>query len=166
MNKKQRIKKDKYKKNHIGIIHGEKVIYTNKIKNTSGKRQNKNTCVYYDKITMKCNNDKCSKSICTTAHNCTVYKRKHNEAVKSKGLSPYDENHIKTPYKASIHESNNIGAIVGKNIGVPMHTEFLKANGKRRHKARCIHYRKDIKKCILYIKRCIGSSHCTDYKEK
>lgn len=58
------------------IINGKESIYLHDVTSLDGIRPNKRTCIYYDKITKYCTNKKCSKSICTTAQNCTCYKRK------------------------------------------------------------------------------------------
>ena len=36
----------------------------------------------------------------------------------------------------------------------------------KRHKANCVHYDKANKYCNILLCKCIGSSHCTHYKER
>lgn len=57
------------------------------------------------------------------------------------------------------------------DIGTPSHIDFLKKNDERRHKSRCIYYDKSDKKChcskcCTYLLKCIGASHCKEYREK
>lgn len=137
-------------------------IYTY-TENSKEKRQHKNSCVYYNKSDQKCNNKKCSVTICLTAHNCTCYKRKEKEIKNS--LSQYDETYLQLPYKSSIHESDNRYIGMSKNIGTPVHGTYLKSDGHRRHKARCIYYDKIRKICKWLVGKCIGSSHCNKYEE-
>lgn len=149
-----------------GIINSKKSIYTNSTKSIDGKRQHKKSCMYYDTDNCKCKNDNCSKVICDTAHNCTAYKRKEKEKIKKKKLSDYDENFLKIPYLASVHEPDTRYIGLSKNIGTPVHVGFLKSDGLRRHKARCIFYDKINKMCELFFKKCTGSSRCNDYIER
>ena len=51
-------------------------IYTHEIKREDKKRINKRSCIYYRKIDSQCVNHKCHKTICDTAKDCTLYKRK------------------------------------------------------------------------------------------
>lgn len=76
MSKKKSNKKSKNRIIYTGIIHGQNSIYINKVKSYDGKRSDKITCMFYNKDTMKCTNEKCHTVICTTAYNCTLYKRK------------------------------------------------------------------------------------------
>lgn len=149
---------------HSGIIHGQNSIYIHTVKSINGKRQHKRSCIYYDVNSEQCNNKRCSKVICTTAHNCTGYKRKE-KIIKNK-LSDYDETYIQQPYKASIHDSDNRYIGMSRNIGTPVHEEYLKSDGIRRHKTRCIYYDKINKLCKWFMYKCIGSSHCKKYTEK
>uniref|UniRef100_UPI00280B3539 hypothetical protein n=1 Tax=uncultured Thomasclavelia sp. TaxID=3025759 RepID=UPI00280B3539 len=137
-------------------------FYTHKVVSLDGMKPDKRTCIYYDKATQNCTNKHCSKIVCTTASNCTSYKRKEKE--KSNKLSSYDDTYIVLPKRAGIHQSNNRYIALSKNIGTPVNVKFLKSDGQRRHKTRCIHYYNDTKNCSLLSKRCHGSSHCSDYK--
>lgn len=53
-----------------------------------------------------------------------------------------------------------------KLTGHPWHIEFLKMaeDDTRRHKKRCIHYSQN-NSCRKICGTCIGSSHCSFYKE-
>ena len=167
MSKNKKLKKTKAQKNvykYSGIINC-KGIYVHTVKGKNGKRQHKRSCVYYDVDTELCKNNNCSKSVCTTAHNCTGYKRKEKKVIKS-NLSSYDESYIQKPNKAGIHERNTFVSGMSRNIGTVVHEGFLKSDGKRRHKARCIYYDKVGKICSFVVSKCIGSSHCKNYKEK
>lgn len=157
-------KKSKNIITHTGIIHGQNSIYINKVKSYDGKRSDKRTCIFYNKDTMKCTNEKCHTVICTTAYNCTLYKRK----LKNNDLLLYDESYIQQPYKSSTHETNNSYIGISKNIGTPMHVGYLKKKSKekRRHKVRCIYYDKVEKLCKWFMFKCIGSSRCNKYHEK
>ena len=166
MSKNKKLKKTKAKKNvykHTGIINC-KGIYINTVKSKDGKRQYKKSCLYYDVDTEKCMNDNCSSIVCYTAHNCTGYRRKEKEVKTT--LSNYDETYIQLPHKAGIHETDNRYIGISKNIGTPMHGEYLKSDGVRRHKARCIYYDKVGKLCGYFVRKCLGSSRCSEYKEK
>lgn len=121
-------------------------IYTNKVKSLDGKRPDKRTCMFYEKSNQHCNNKDCNVTICTTASNCTCFKRR--EKVKKK-LSGYNDNYIHLPVKASVHEKDNRYISASKNIGTPCHVGYLKSDGQRRHKARCVYYDK-IKKYLNY----------------
>ena len=154
-------KKKKYnffdKKDHTGIIH-DKRLYTI---NSDGKRKNKKSCVYYEKNSEKCLNQKCHVSICVSASKCDVYKRKNNKD----SLSEYDENYVIKPLQSSIHD-NNVSSVISRKTGTTMHIGFLKSDGKRRHKAKCIYYERVQKTCKKLVRKCVGSSHCKWYKEK
>lgn len=140
-------KQHKNDKKTASIINSNACIYTNTTKSIDGKRQHKRKCMYYDADTEYCNNTRCSKVVCITAHNCTGYKRVKDNIKKKDTLSPYDENYIQLPYKAGIHEPDNRFISMSRNIGTPMHGEYLKSDGIRRHKTRCIHYIKNRKMC-------------------
>lgn len=166
MSKNKKLDKTKAKKNiykHTGIINC-KGIYIHAVKGKDGKRQHKKSCLYYDVDTENCMNNNCSSTVCYTAHNFTEYRRKEKE-VKSK-LSDYDETYIQKPFKASIHEPDNRYIRISRNIGTPMHGEYLKSDGIRRHKARCIYYNKVGKLCNYFVRKCLGTSRCNEYKEK
>ena len=154
-------KHSKQSRSHTGIIHGNG-LYSYTVKSGS-KRQNKNKCVYYNKETQACTNTKHHSSYCTTAHNCTVYKRIPDTPENK--LSNYDENYLALPLQSGIHEHDTIGHI-SKDIGTPMHGTYLKSEGKRRHKSRCVFYERIKKTCLLLVDKCIGSSHCNKYKER
>lgn len=59
----------------------------------------------------------------------------------------------------------NTGA--GQMSGSPWHIEVLKKDetDDRRHRSRCIHYKKSNQFCNHYIGRCGGSAHCQYYEE-
>lgn len=154
-------KKGKYKISHSGVIHGQNSIYTNK----APIGQHMNSCKYHDKESHKCTNSKCHTTICTTAHGCTCYKRKEDIQNK-KSLSEYDENYIQIPNQSGTHETDNSYIGISKNIGTPCHVGYIKSDGIRRHKARCIHYDKIRKMCTWFIIKCTGSSKCNKYCEK
>ena len=56
------------------IINNNACIYTNSTRSIDGIKQDKRTCIYYDKSTKQCKNERCSKVVCTTARNCSGYK--------------------------------------------------------------------------------------------
>lgn len=60
----------------------------------------------------------------------------------------------------------NTGA--GQMSGAPWHIEVLKKDetDDRRHRSRCIHYKKSNQFCNHYIGRCGGSAHCQYYEER
>ena len=55
-----------------------------------------------------------------------------------------------------------------ENMGTPSHIEYLKLKEgeERRNKSRCRYYDRIEKQCAKRFGRCIGSSHCTLYREK
>lgn len=60
---------------------------------------------------------------------------------------------------------------LSQDIGTPSHFDYLRKNDDRRHKSKCVYYDKIDKKChcikcICYLLKCVGSSHCTEYREK
>ena len=56
---------------------------------------------------------------------------------------------------------------VNKLTGVPWHVEQLRMEegDQRRHKSRCEHYVKKNNYCSVAKTRCIGSAHCSYYRE-
>ena len=57
---------------------------------------------------------------------------------------------------------------LGDMTGTPWHVERLtRAEGDpRRHRSRCVYFRKEDAYCCKYEFRCFGSAHCSSYKEK
>ena len=57
---------------------------------------------------------------------------------------------------------------LGDMTGTPWHVERLtRAEGDpRRHRSRCVYFRKEDAYCCKYEFRCFGSAHCSGYKEK
>ena len=57
---------------------------------------------------------------------------------------------------------------LGNMTGTPWHVETLtRAEGDpRRHRSRCLYFRKEDAYCCKYEFRCFGSAHCSSYKEK
>lgn len=60
---------------------------------------------------------------------------------------------------------------LSQDIGTPSHIDFLRKNDDRRHKSKCIYYNKSDKKChclkcVSYLLKCVGSSHCMEYREE
>lgn len=55
---------------------------------------------------------------------------------------------------------------LSKMSGTPWHIGFLKKDedDTRRHKARCAYYEKG--HCSTRFSGCIGSAHCSQYREK
>ena len=170
--KKQRDTVESYNKRKINssgfkapkIIHGEKSIYTNKVSSLDGKKVNKRTCIYYNIGDMKCSNKNCSKVICTTAKDCTCYKRREKEPKRK--LSNYDDTFIQLPTQQGTHERNNEYIGISKNIGTSCHVGYLQGDGHRRHKVRCVYYDKVKKFCEWFMMKCTGSSKCDKYEEK
>lgn len=149
------MKKKKYKKHSIGIL------YIKNSKNKSNKhvkrgRKGKD-CIYFNENKLTCSNKNHYRynNFCVS-DDCLSFKQK---------LSPYDDTYIPLPNKSSIHESDNRFIGMSKNIGTPVHGEYLKSDGYRRHKARCIYYNKKTKSCTWFSHKCIGSSHCNKYQE-
>lgn len=128
------------------------------------KRRHKSNCKYYEKETQKCNNPKCSKSICVTSANCSCYKER--EILNNAKKTDEEELFLLKPYQEGIHESNNMYIGVSRRIGTPMHVGYMKSNDDRRHKARCIFYDKTRNYCKYYYHKCIGSSICNKYEEQ
>lgn len=58
------------------IINAKEGLYTNSFRSLDGKRQNKLSCVYYNKKNDRCTNSRCSKYICGNAGKCSCFKRK------------------------------------------------------------------------------------------
>lgn len=56
---------------------------------------------------------------------------------------------------------------VNQMTGTPWHLETLhmSEDDERRHKSRCIHYKKANKSCAKFKTKCPGSAHCDYYKE-
>lgn len=52
--------------------------------------------------------------------------------------------------------------------GTPWHPEVLgRSEGDdRRHRSRCIHFKKENKSCMAKSRKCIGSAHCDKYQEE
>ena len=52
--------------------------------------------------------------------------------------------------------------------GTPWHVEKFtrQEDDPRRHRSRCIHYDSDSKHCSYRCGQCVGSAHCSHYKEK
>lgn len=170
MSKKRKKSKDyiPYKKELKDDLSKRKGFYINK----TPTKQHKNSCMYRDKETNKCTNIKCHATYCQTAHNCTCYKRieKPDLTIKARESSNgliFDESYtnIEMPVKSGIHEQTD-GYGMSKKIGTQVHIGYIKGDGNRRHKARCIYYIKDGKRCKLTISKCNGSSHCKKYREK
>ena len=98
----------------------------------------------------------------------------YNTFCKSDSCKYYKKNKIEKendifvtlPIQAGTHERTNEYIAVSRNIGTPCHVGYMKSNEPRRHKARCIYYDKESKKCRHYLYKCIGSSKCEKYKEK
>lgn len=155
----------KYKKKynnkvHNSIIHGSTLyIYNN---HNEGKRKDKRSCAYYDCNSEKCKNDKCHVNICTSAAGCSVYKKK--DKIIKNSLSEYDETYVERPAQSGIHDNKYVHRM-SKNIGTNVHEEYIKSDGVRRHKARCVYYDKVKKMCKYLFAKCCGSSHCKRYKE-
>lgn len=126
-------------------------------------KPDKRTCIYYNKDNQKCKNKKCSKVICTTARNCTCYKR--IEKTSKEELSSYDENYVTLPLQSGTHEKTNEYISINKTVGTPCHVGYLQGDGQRRHKVRCIYYDKTNKFCKWFMFKCTGSSHCERYEE-
>lgn len=153
----------KYKKNSSrSIIHAGKGRY---VKRSDGKRHDKRTCVWYEKNSQKCTCEKCHKSICDTATNCTIYERKPEEKTPKKKSLPYYIEYLDYPEKQGIHENISLFNL-SQNIGTPCHTTFLASHEKRRNKSRCVYYTKKSKYCNFYLTICSGSSRCEKYIEK
>ena len=57
---------------------------------------------------------------------------------------------------------------LGNMTGTPWHVETLtRTEGDpRRHRSRCVYFRKEDAYCCKYEFRCFGSAHCDSYKEK
>lgn len=153
------------------VINSKAVIYETTTKSIDGKRPDKRTCIYYDKSDGRCTNKNCSKSYCTTSHNCTGYKRRdknkiNNDIQYNDSLSEYDRSYLQTPSQSGTHERTNEYIAVSRHVGTPMHVGYLKSNDKRRHKSRCIYYKKLTKFCVFYNRQCGGSNRCEIYREK
>lgn len=59
-------------------------------------------------------------------------------------------------------------SISRKMTGTVWHTEkMVREDGdQRRHKSRCIYYRKSDNFCSRILTNCFGSAHCSNYKEE
>lgn len=160
----------KYEKKNKSILH----VKRSKSKSYKHKKRGRKgiNCIWFnpDKATCNCNISGRYNKFCKS-DNCNNYKaikeQEENKKNVKSNLSPYDENYIIKPYKASIHESDNKFIGISKSIGTPVHGEYLKnKDGIRRHKARCINYNKVDKSCRILNNKCIGSSHCNYYDEQ
>lgn len=151
--------------NHSGII----TIKNSKSKsNRHTKRGLKGKdCIYFNEEKQTCLNRLSGyyRRFCMPNY-CGKFKPKEDKMKHNCGLSKYNENHIPLPDKASVHESTNEYIGLSKNIGTPCHVSYLKSEGRRRHKARCIYYDKVSKFCDWFMTKCTGASHCDKYKEK
>lgn len=58
-------------------------------------------------------------------------------------------------------------ASVNRMTGTPWHVEkYTRKDGDdRRHRSRCIYYRKHDAYCSQVVGKCRGSAHCSYYKE-
>ena len=83
------IKHHKIINKYVGIksvINSKASIYETTTKSIDGKRPDKRTCIYYDKSDGRCTNKNCSKSYCTTSHNCTGYKRRDKNKINKHAI--------------------------------------------------------------------------------
>ncbi len=139
----------------VNVLH----IKNSKSKAYKHKKQGRigKNCKYY-------NDEKCTcilsyKSFCKS-DNCNCYKEKEHKIIKS------DDDIVPLPMQAGTHERTNEYIKISKNIGTPCHVGYMKSTEPRRHKARCIYYEKESKKCTYYLYKCVGSSRCEKYHEK
>lgn len=154
-------KKKKPEHVHSSIIHAQGIYAIRRCKG-----QHKRNCTYYNALNNKCMNKGCSKVYCQTARGCQCYKKIVKPLNKSDDLSEYDENYIQIPRKSGIHESDMTGSAISRDVGTAMHTTYLHSNDTRRHRARCVYFRKQGKYCLYYYAICRGSGKCKEYKEK
>lgn len=89
--------------------------------------------------------------------------KSNRKKTNKRKLSPYDENYIQIPFKVSIHEADTRYIGISRNVGTPMHGEWLVRTDDRRHKTWCIYWDKIERGCQVKSK-CIGSSKCDDYR--
>lgn len=147
----------KYKGASKSILH----VKNSKSKSYKHKKQGRlgKDCIYYNKEKQTCNNRmNLMYNIFCKSDNCKYYKKKKSEK-ENDVFAPL-------PIQAGTHERTNEYIAVSRNIGTPCHVGYMKSNEPRRHKARCIYYDKESKKCRHYLYKCIGSSKCEKYKEK
>lgn len=152
-------KQRNYSLSHAGIIH----IKNSKSKSNKHIKRGKKgkDCIYFNdkKLTCKNRNSGYYNKFCRSDE-CNNYL-----SVIKQTLSQYDDSYIQLPIQSGTHEKTNEYIAVSKNIGTPCHVGYLKNNGVRRHKAKCIYYDKIKKFCKLCLYKCVGSSHCENYKE-
>lgn len=78
---------------------------------------------------------------------------------------PDDFRFRKDPYITDYHTKFTK---LDQKLGTFSSIRYLKMNEKdaKRNKARCLHYEKNNNYCNVRLGKCIGSSHCTYYKER
>lgn len=113
-------------------------------------------CMHYNKEKKTCNR---TKSFCKS-NGCEHFKTK-KEKRKPNGNNVF----VPLPQKVGTHEKTNEYIGISRNIGTPCHVGYIKSNEPRRHKSRCIYYKKDTKFCNWYKYKCVGSSQCEEYEE-
>lgn len=145
-------KNKKSSKSILFVKNSKSKSYKHKKKGRLGKN-----CIYFNEEKKTCKNMLNFKSynIFCKSNGCPYYKEKETNK----------EDYLPLPFQSGTHECTNEYIAVSKNIGTPCHVGYMKSNEPRRHKARCIYYNKESKKCRHYLYKCIGSSKCEKYKE-
>lgn len=158
MGKKNR--SDKFNKSVIHIKNSKSKSNKHIKRGRKGK-----DCIFFDGINLTCGNGRLmSYNQFCKSESCKDFKSRN--VIVQQGLSGYDDTHMQLPTQQGTHEKTNEYIAVSKNIGIPCHVGYLKDDGYRRHKARCIYYDKVKKFCEWFMMKCTGSSKCDRYEEK
>lgn len=161
----------KYKKMHsINRIKNSK---SKSIKHVKRGRKGKD-CIYFNHEKLTCLHPLSPYHNCfCNSKECGFYKNKSpskkpslNHCQNRDDLSEFDRNYLPQNQQSGTHERTNEYITLSKSIGTPVHVGYLKSDGQRRHKSRCIYYKKDKKYCIIKSMKCPGSSKCEKYTEK
>ena len=130
-------------------------------KHTKRGRKGKD-CKYFDNIQLVCG---LNGRLCNSKY-CKKYNKIKNTDNCIDDLHIGDETYIEIPRISGTHEKTNEYIPISKKIGTPCHIGYIKSDGIRRHKTKCIYYIKEGKFCKYYGFKCIGSSKCVQYMEE
>ena len=138
----------KYKKMHsINRIKNSK---SKSIKHVKRGRKGKD-CIYFNHEKLTCLHPLSPYHNCfCNSKECGFYKDKSpskkpslNHCQNRDDLSEFDRNYLPQNQQSGTHERTNEYITLSKSIGTPVHVGYLKSDGQRRHKSRCIYYKKD-----------------------
>ena len=136
----------KYKKMHsINRIKNSK---SKSIKHVKRGRKGKD-CIYFNHEKLTCLHPLSPYHNCfCNSKECGFYKDKSpskkpslNHCQNRDDLSEFDRNYLPQNQQSGTHERTNEYITLSKSIGTPVHVGYLKSDGQRRHKSRCIYYK-------------------------